>query len=105
MSTTSGAQRRRAATASAPSRGLADDLDAAELEDHPQPLAHQVLVVDDQHPGHRRPPVGIRTRRRSRRRATLGGERPAEQLGAVAHAGEPAARDGLPSARDVGLVA
>ena len=55
ISTTSGRCRRTSRTASSPSRGLGDDGDVAgRLQDHAQPGAHQRLVVDDQHPDHRR---------------------------------------------------
>ena len=50
MRQTSGRMLRASATASAPSARLADHLDVGlRVEDHPQPGAHELLVVGDEH--------------------------------------------------------
>ena len=84
-----GSHRRR------PVPGLGDDVDAGELQDETQPLAHQGLVVGDEHSRHRAAPVGVGRQADADVEAPLanhGLEGPAEQLGPVPHAGEPAPR-------------
>ena len=51
-----GPQLRRRRHRLGPVGGLADHLDAARGEDHPEAGADQVLVVGDEHPGRPRPP-------------------------------------------------
>jgi hypothetical protein len=50
--------------------GLTHDLHPAELEDHPQAVTDEVLVVDEEHPRHAWAPSGICTRRLNRPSAT-----------------------------------
>ena len=58
MSTTSGRELRRRGDRLRAVGGLADHLDPAELEDHPQAVPHQVLVVDDAARGSSAAPAG-----------------------------------------------